>query len=56
MTAAQLNPKTPCLQKKKQKGIENSDLEAKPQIWRHWPNHFESTRKVTKLIEKVNVM
>jgi len=28
---------------------------AKPHIWRHWRNHFESTKKATKLIEHVNV-
>jgi len=39
------------------KGIENSDLGAKPQIfWRRWPNHFESTKKVMKLMEQFNVM
>jgi len=34
----------------------------KTQIWvqnpglHHWPNHFESTNKLTQLIEQVNVM
>ena len=26
---------------------------AKSQIWRHWLNHFESTKKITQLVEQV---
>jgi len=40
----------------KNPNIENPDLPAKPQVWRHWPIHYESTKKVTQLIEQVNVM
>jgi len=29
------------------KRIENPDLGAKSQVWCHWPNHFESTKKLT---------
>jgi len=39
-----------------QKGIETPDLDAKPQVWHHQSNHFESTKKVTQLIEQVNMM
>jgi len=48
--------KTPDLQKKKQKGIENPRSAGKTQIWHRWPYHFESSKKVTQLIEQVNVM
>jgi len=27
-----------------------------PGLAPYWPNHFESTKKVTQLIEQVNVM
>jgi len=30
-------------------------LGAKAQVWSHWPNHFESTKKVAQLIEQANV-
>jgi len=36
--------------------LKNPDLGAKPQDWHHWPNHFESTKKVTQHIGQVNVM
>jgi len=41
---------------KTQKSIEKRISRGKTQAWHHWPNHFESTKKVTQLIEQVNVM
>jgi len=35
--------------------MKNIDLGAKAQVWRHWLNHFESTIKVTQLIEQAKV-
>jgi len=51
--------KNPDLQKKNpetQQDIENPVLGTKPQIWGHWPSYSESTKKVTQLIEQVNVI
>jgi len=59
ITATQLNPKNPRSTEEKSrnpKGIENTDLGEKHQAWRHWKNHFESTKKVTQLTEQVSVM
>jgi len=42
--------KTPNPQKK------NPEKQWKRQVWRHSPNHFESTKKVTELMKQVDVM
>ena len=34
--------------------LKTPDLDAKPQVWHYQPKHFESTKKVTQLIEQVN--
>jgi len=36
--------------------MKTPELEANPQVWHHWLNHFESTEKVTYLIEQVSVI
>jgi len=41
------------------KELKTPDLGAKPHVWHDWRNNFESTKstkKVTQLIEQVNVM
>jgi len=43
-------------EEKPRKALKTPDLGAKPQVWHHWPNHFESMEKVTQLTKQVNVM
>jgi len=43
-------------EEKLRKTLKTPDLEVKPQVWHHWPNHFESTKKVTQIIEQIIVM
>jgi len=48
--------KSQVFRSKPSKELEIPDVGAKPQVWHHWPIHFESTKTVTQLIAQVNVM
>jgi len=53
----QLNPpKHRYSEKNNRKAIKTPDLGAKLQVWLHWQNHFENTKKVTQLKEQVIAM
>jgi len=53
----QLSPKKNRFSEEKpRKTMKIIDFGAKPQVWRHWINHFESPKKVTQPIEQVNMM